>query len=991
MNYFTTLPICPNCLEPLKLGYELIQIKDNIFQCSRCGNRFRSDMKLVNSSTFEKIFPLLTEVKLNKIESAYVDWILEDIKGKYLVTWPWKEVQFLPILLSEYLSKFEDKKIVVFTDLNYFKNPKWKDKDFLNDSSSCYLLDSLYFLNENESKDIIKISEDDLNKLFRAEKISLNDDLQVFCKIYFNTFDMEGIQKFEKSIRKLKNSDNLSDINGLIIPCGYLDNDNEIFNTFLDKFIGLYGKDFIKKIEGIPNNVKIDIENFTSPNGFIEMYFYLSYLQNPSLSVNEIFRKSYIKCRANNFDLIPFSDKFDYSFVEFPEGKFPSSRKNQIIFINDETLTDTLVERIIHFEPDLIIATDIDHLFGKNRYKKGRYNEIYKLLRSDFNLLLFSTNLYYRNTYKIGRPGYYLNSYGVIPHTWDNKAVLNEIKKIEYYDFSFFSSHFDKIQGKRSDLEVNFCEVEELGIVESIFQKFIEIFDYNSEVQTALRELILTPLYITGGYKDFRVIKRILNFQYLISLIYDADEEKWEEIRSIFEKVYNFQLDNPRNPILDKLVELINRVENLENMVVIVHHYDKNPLKKIFEEKLGEEVAEKILISSWSSLNKDLKERETPTYYGISTRFPTLNYDIYSCTLSNLDIICSPNNKKGFKNFLKLRFTERGMKPICALHENEDGPKLLRETLNIPEEEEFEEYINLLKKIPDGIGDYNESSNKGASHYYNKNISPNNNAILVLDDFGKGIFLPLRKTIYFIDDNEFIEGIELNNDNFDALKNKSILLNERETYLSLNEPFLQYVLENGEDILIQRRKFKWKGFKDLITSMYKWVDILYQILEKEPNKIEENKTKLATNLTNLELSAGRIEYIEKNWLNNPKFLEIEEDEIRIFDAERPKTIEDCRKIFEWIGENYKEYDVSRYSGDKTFAAARELQFLRRTFFRNKKEDLNVNMYELLDGFQEVIKGKISNSYKFRVEHVQIIKIKKEVTPYKILEDCREYI
>ena len=49
------------------------------------------------------------------------------------------------------------------------------------------------------------------------------------------------------------------------------------------------------------------------------------------------------------------------------------------------------------------------------------------------------------------------------------------------------------------------------------------------------------------------------------------------------------------------------------------------------------------------------------------------------------------------------------------------------------------------------------------------------------------------------------------------------------------------------------------------------------------------------------------------------------------------------------------------------------------------------MYELLDGFQEVIKGKISNSYKFRVEQVQIIKIKREVTPYKILEDYMEYI
>ena len=120
-------------------------------------------------------------------------------------------------------------------------------------------------------------------------------------------------------------------------------------------------------------------------------------------------------------------------------------------------------------------------------------------------------------------------------------------------------------------------------------------------------------------------------------------------------------------------------------------------------------------------------------------------------------------------------------------------------------------------------------------------------------------------------------------------------------------------------------------------------------------------------------------------------LETENGEIRIFDAERPRVIEDSRKIFEWIGENYKEFDVSRYSGDKTFNAALQLQFIRRTFFRNRKQDLNVNMYELLDGFQEVIKGKISNSYKFNVVEVEIKKIKKEVPPYKILEDYTEYL
>lgn len=1021
MNFFSNHPICPRCMEPLESGSLLVQIDENIFQCSRCGSLFRNEISLPYNG-FDIKFPIFTEIKLNQIESAYIDWILEGIEGNYFITWPWKDVKFIPILLSEYLSKFEGEKIVVFSNLKNLEEPDDLKEGF-KDSSYPLLLNSLYILKNEEigyfntQKEFIdgvnNYSEstientNSIKKTMNNHSLGIDDvflnNLQVYCKIYFNSFDTKNIKKFNNVIKDKEFTpifNNIKDLNGLVIPCGYLDDDNNVYKEFLIQFDKFYGKELIKKINGVPYDLFDDLD-YDFGKGLLELNFFESYEFPPNLSLNESFNKPFFECLENKFNIVPFSSNFSYSFIKSNEDFDLFSKNDQIYFINEKLLSDELLEKINEFEPNLIVATNIDPLFG-NRYKSGVDNQIYKLFKLKYNFLMFSNNLNERGAYKdFENNSFYLRRWNVVPHTWDYQPILDEIRKNEKNELSIFSSNFNKIIGKKSNLKINFHEIKELSIVESVFPIFQKIFKNNSEVNKNLKQLMRTPLFITGPYKDYKIVSYIINLEYLISLIFDVDKEKWNIVKDAFEQVYNFKLDNPRNPIFDELLNLIKSTDiNFENLVIIVHHWDKKKLKRLLKEYLDSTIVDQLLISSWTSLNKDLEERETPTYYGISTLFPTLNYDIYSCKLSNLEILCSPLDHIRYNLYLNNRFTERGIKPIYLLSDDDDAPELLKETLElieIPEDEQIDDFNERLNRIPKGLDDYKDYTNSQGSsnNYYLDTIKEGEESILVLNDSYEAMFLPLNKTVYILDSDDYIDDIELTKEEFNGLVDVNILLNERKRYLSLNGTFLRFVLENDNGVNIRRRRYDWNGFTDLIDSMFKWVDLLNQIVEMELIRTDlsrdEVKDDLSKKISKLKLSARRPIYIKKTWLSEPTILDTDIGEIRIYDAERPKSINDSCKIFEWISDNYKDYDVSRFTGYKTFNAAQELKNIRRSFFRNNKEDLNEDMYALLDDFQEVIKGKISNSFKFKVSEAKIVKIKDEVKPFVIIDDYEEYI
>ena len=865
-KYFTNIQFCPNCFDVANNHLKHLDINKNILKCDSCGCYFRNNL-LINNSNGNFLFPQFSEIKLNKIEESYVNWVCDDFDGKYIITWPWKSVKFIPIFLSQFLFKNSNSKMVVFTNPIYFQSDEFSDSSLPN------ILDSLYSINNPK--------------------------------------------------------DNI---------------DNPI----------------------------IDVDDV----------FIKSNVNNSNLNTN--FVDSVGVCFNNKFDLIPCFFDINYCFINSIEDINKDVLDNQLFFINESILSQHIIEFIELISPELIIATDIDALYGNNRFGKG--NKIYDLFKMDSNLFLFSVDLNQRDTHKIGQENYFLKNWDIIPHTWDYSIVLNKIKDMGIDEHSFCSSSFSDIQRIMPIFDIDFIECEVLSEIESTFEIFNEIFPHDKKIMDSLKDLMKTPLYIKGAHKDYRVLKRNVTFEYLFNLIYNIDLDKWESLINVFDEVYDFH-GTGKNPIAESLVELIKN-KNIpdDELVVIVHKYDIKGTKLILEDYLGEN---NILVSSWTDLDNDIED--TPITYAISTIFPQPKYNAFSSQIEKLDIICSPNNHKRFEVYKKNRFTENGLKPVYLLSEDEKAPGLLKYCLK--DVEVPQEYYNELNKIHELDFIYNSKNLMFKRFNYSK-LRKNDNAILISNSYGQSMFLKFNTIIYILDEEGKPVDFEIKYKNYEDLVNNKLMINDG-GYHSIGHIFFKFVIENGRDIILPEGKFKWHGFKNLIENMFEWVEILNNIAHDEFKRsskdLDSIKLDLAKDLSSLGLTAEREKYIMDVWLDEPQHLETTEGVVNIYEAERPHGKEDIPKIYEWISSTYSQFALTNLGARKCYTASKLLKRIRNNFLKTESSKLGKDLDELNLEFKQFLNEEKELFIEFQINSVEKVKIKNDAPSFEIITNPEEYI
>ena len=862
-KYFTTLPVCPNCfningndrLEDISINY-------NILKCPYCGCYFRKNIK-INQKDASIIFPIFNEIKLNKIEYSYADWILNDVSGKFFITWPWRNVKFLPVLMFQFLLKNPKSKIIVFTNHNFFNNNRFSDLSIPN------ILNSLFYLDFDEN-------------------LSFNNDLGI-------------------------------------------------------------------------NNI------------------FMKYDNSQKVEIHENIKKSFFNCYNNKFDLIQCFN-VDYSFIRSLEEFNIGTKKSQIIFIDESILSQDMIDIINDLNPDLLISTDIDALWGE---KRGR-NPIFKLFALDCTMLLFSVDLKNRSFHNIGQENYFLKKWNIIPHTWDYSIILDKIEKMGDIEPSFCSSKFNEVQNFESNLKINLIECPILGKVESTFQIFNEIFPYDKLVIRTLEDLMKTPLYIKGLYEDKRVLDRNITFEYLFNMVFNLNLDKWRELVDVFDEVYDFHGDGC-NPIADLLIEKI-RERNLidEKIVVLVHHYDIKGTKLILNDEFGEN---NILVTSWSKLNEELENNQIN--YAISSLFPPTTYDLLSSPLSNVDIICSPRNMVRFDFYRMNRMTENGLKPVYLLSDDANAPVLLKyclKEINVPEE--YQESINKIHEFG-----FSYKNIRYRQFNYPK-FKKSDNAVLILNKYGQGMFLKYNIFIYILDENNKMKDFEIKYNKVNELNKKQLLINNGE-YQSIGRLFFKFVIDHGAEIPLNEDAFKWHGFKDLIESMFSWVNLLNKVVNIEANNnlgdVNLAKSKVAKCLSNLELIAFHEDYFINNWLEEPQPLETEFGIVQIYEAERPKSINDLFKIYEWISNNYDDISLTNLAARRCFAASRLLKRIRNNFLDIASSPMDKKLIKLSLDFRKLIKNEQEIVDTFIIDDVKKVKIKKEAKPFEIINNPYDFV
>ena len=491
-EYYHCYPICPSCFAPSKIG-SYIKIDKNENELLKCTcnsvyykrfnlSKFEDTLKIVDKKgEYENKslrLPLLWKIDVNPLEKEYIKWLKTCSSGNYLVTWPWNEVKFIPIAISEFIFHNPNKKVVVIGNINNNK--------IFNDDNVSYPENNLAF-NSLLYLDQIRNKIGDFKEL-RKEKNSFRDR---------NIFKL--INKFQCKIKVIGAGDveieeyDASIFNNSIITC----------KNKTKKWINeQYGNNVIKQVKRkrIGKEWKYDDKNLNS-NGFInisveevEEYPVLRYnnniLWNILLNIEHLDR---VNKRLSSKTVLSKSD------LDF-EGDY------NVFFVSDLINPEFIFNFLKKISPDLIIFPDIDNFI---LYARKEFHEFFK---NNQNIsLMFSTDPNKRTLMEINFVDGFIENNGITVHTWDSSIIMNELFKFHEFNnnkFNPFSSVIKELPDYGKMPDVGYVNVESLDLLAEISPRIINVFKGIPQIKEYLNDLEKTPLMVRGDPLDKTVFKR---------------------------------------------------------------------------------------------------------------------------------------------------------------------------------------------------------------------------------------------------------------------------------------------------------------------------------------------------------------------------------------------------------------------------------------------------------------------------------------------------
>ena len=991
-NYYHIYPTCPHCREPNFNGISIIKsnIEDycqncrdcdeedcqwdifkyknkafgELYRCLSCDAVFN---KYIDLSEFKETIntvevleenskvPLIWNIELNSIEKDYIEWI-DEIKGKYLITWPWSEVKFIPCFVIEYISKYPDNKIVIVDDFPINE----LDDEFLK-PTSFELFESL---------------------LYSSSKIPLNQELRSEYRTFNYKNVFKKINRFHHSTT-FKHRENrfTSPVNHFygILNGKTSRNYNKLI---IDDLRSEYGEDCIR--ENFVDGNRID--RYCNENGFINLKVdkQFSWTQKKFAFKKDQLWENIIN--INNFN----RPKNDFKYISVKsEEDLGFDDSYQIYFISKNI--ENVFEIVNEINPSLVLFPSADDLMIESAVY---YSELGRSFRnyienSFSDCLLFSTDKDIRHLYTKND---FLNKNGISLHTWDNNLVISQIEDNQEYTKTAGSSSFDEIS-ESSNIQNRYVVVEDLNDFEKFISKLYEETN-NKAYNEYLSRLLRSPLFAFSHDQkslEFRLFNNDTTFESIINSLDHENPTLSDELYSIYEKIYS---DN-RNPILTKILNVLekqlNKIDVKNVMIVLSSMYEVKIFQKILSYK-DLELPNSVEILTWSKLN-DIGVINGNSVV-ISTSYPQINYKLYTSNFKKFIFIGSKNYLEKIKTIVDNRVDTTNCRPIYY-NDSINYPKLLNNILEssdiINDIEEAPNYFSEeeieIPDVPEPIPSAVDSLTKT-----NAIIENGETAILLLDNHNNGLFIPKKYNVMYRHPTNIVAVDSINEKNYSKLKNKELVLNRNNFMISYKDIFYKYIVDEGDGIEIISETFKWENFYQLINSVFDWrneLDNCLKIMMRE-NPFANNLDQLATELSESNTYASDENYIKNFWLSNAtKYnLKTKHGILNIYDIEIPRTLlKDLIEIFTVIYNHNDSINIQE-KAYKNYVAYKQFKKIRDSFL--KHERINPKYNNLYLKFKRELEQIIRRQELFRVMNIKKVKLNDSVTPFKKMTNFTDY-
>lgn len=1021
-EYFHFLFTCPQCHEPFKSSgtnvSHLSFTDDANLICSECKTEFHpyvnfsglfcqlnEYMKLrgtLSISSDVMGFPLFWNVVINEIESKYVEWAIQKPEGIFLITWPWPDVRFLPVLLTEYCISDPNEKIVVIGDYQGSSEVK----KIISTPTLFEILKKTVFVDnpipasEGLKKEMIKLKKNH-SILFEQKKV---------VSVKYRKF---GSGKIETDIclHSLK-------------KCS-----NDVKKDALDEN---FGKSYLrtithKKINGQEsqgyNSQDVNNKIVDPDSGLMDVTLTEQNLWSGKLNYNILWLAEILQ----NYDKITSCQDILGSVCYYDETQAVDSTA-KVHLISSKIDTDKIFSLIQKISPNLLIIENTDDIISDIRYFGPASRALMEYLaHPSRTVFLFSTNPEKRQFYRLESEKNVFFPISVVVQTLDSSQVLTQLSSD-----SAQSKFHNPISSMTSDLldERNKKIVSQyikLDNLTSFSQTIISLLDsiekeFSRDIRFYLRRVISSPLNIIGDYSDPKFLSAKRGFAGL-SLTYHsihndlvefADEGRiLKDIPDLFQKTFNDQYlsdsNQNKNPLRDefirKAIEFCERNSSI-NVIFVVNFRDIKGLEKILaeDETLPQELKTRIFVSGWNNLHETetMIDADTPLFV-ISSQYPSLKYNLRNSRIKEFIFISDNDGIEGIKEIIDLRLLERFSFPVVTPKENWDGPSFLQESLKNIELPPPTRINELYQDVDDEIVYFSDwKHNDIASHEPSEyqplsNIEIGDEVVLCINRADQAIFIPLGRSV-MVQKGELPEDIHIDFKHSDSeiekkITNTDIILGKSGLFLSFRGIFFKFMMQYGKRMKFQKRPYAWDGYESLFNDSILWIRLIEKAIQECAIKDSKNQknadVKISLKLIESGITAKEIGTVT-GWFTNYDEISLNSGHYRLYRTEHPFRLEDLRKIFMVLQEFITPTDLNRFDPERVYAASLCLQDFRRKIFQSSPED-NPTFFSIRSGLKKEINNILLEAETFSPLIAKRVKITKTVQPMKIISDYRNYL
>jgi hypothetical protein len=995
---------CPNCHEPHVNGGAIEILDENILKCTSCGAKFNKEVNLCSSRLFPKTFdyitekegenaenylshiPLVWKTKPNIIEQAYIDWLSSEKKGIFLITWPWRDVRFAPLLIFEYLLNNPKNRAVIIG--NYSKNEE--DKIEIPPPSPSVFTNMVYTVDAKSVNSEMKKESNKLSKKLVCYKEKMVEIK--YKKIGVN--ESRPPKLCHKTLRICR---------------------NEILRD------PDFGEGFLRKItehkwNGESTTKEID-KNGTWDVTLDEQERWTGNLNYNKIWLWELF--------VNSTRLYPCKSIIPHLFDGYENNENLVHEDVRLHFLSSEPDFNVVLENVQEISPDILIIENADEIIADSRFGGEGSKALLTFLNdcSVKTVLMFSTNPDIRQFYKLNDNESVFHPIKVIPHTWDSPQILNSLpNKTESRYPNPISSNTKNLEEKNRKIIPEYIIVDSYSkIIETLDDCFSKLNDdLKRDLKLYFKRVFSTPLNIKGDYRDPEIL--LVNKWGSDSLTYDLVMSGLHEVldQNIFISLNDmlrdtFQMDTieQRNPLRNKIIYTIENILNSNDkyyITIVVYPFEIKGTERLLRKNdtIHDTAFSRISICRWKNLASI--EGTIPAGFKhcvVSTCYPSIDYSLHLSSVNKFIFIGEKKGIEKIKDIIEKRVLEINAYPLIKPDANAALPDLLDgllDMIEIPDKEQLSKLYEDVMKEMEFIMPYSEIIDSSGvmeisgESRTNLKIKTDESAILCIDSLNRGVFLPFNCSILIKDENQPYEISLKENSSLNSIKkglvDKEIILGRSGFYISFRSIFFEFMMKFGDKLQFQRGPFEWNGFKNLFNDSVYWNTILekaiHEYAENNSLDFQQSQNCIATALANSDITAINPDYII-GWWSNYEEITLDSGTYRLYKIEHPFTRNDMRTIF-CVLENLCPGIVPDIQvADRSYAAAISLQNLRRNSLKGNIKNIDIKYSAIYSQFEKQIMQIIKNAELFQVVSVYKNNVSCEVEPLRIYENYQDFV